>query len=392
MKHKIFYFTLIIVLSLAVVTLAAYKYRADDKVMQYAVRKLVQQNSEWLKKNIQNSETRRRFFITKHLTNNLTHRTLEGIFGEKYYKNQNYTWDTRDEIIEHVRNQLNNPDRFKRIVHLLRPVFLEEVFISESSYEWQILTNDILIYFSEGTVDKQRYSYAIDYLEVTREYSQTEFKSERREQLSNELQKKEILFDQKYPDGVGSIESAVLVCEWLNRRGTTKDMWYAALYQIDSDLQKIYSGMSLREVLETNIDYEKIVENLQKPAGPSLATRENKIPIDRAIDRYKKSVQLNPDSVKAFCKLADAYTLKYSELTSDNTKIIESRKWINLAILNAYKAKRIDSKSALPFISLTKVYIALDKMDKARNNALKALAFSPGNTEAKELLEHIKRN
>ena len=366
MKNKIFRTAGVIVILFTVAAAAAYKYKADERVMEYAVKKLVQKNSIWLKNNIYNNETRKHFTTTKYLTNDLIHWTLEEIFGEKYFRNKNYTWSTRDEIIEYARKQLNNPDEFKKIVVLLRPVFLEEVVRSESAYEWQLLMKDVLIYFSEGEIDQHRYNSALDYLKTTDEYYKTKSGNYRKRLLRDELKEKEALFDERYPDGVGDIKAAVLAYEWLKRRGTMKAMWYSALSQIDQDLRKLSGGMSLQEVLETTVNY-----------------KETMLSIDQIVNKYRKSVKSTPKSVEAQCNLADAYIRKYQK----NSK----KKLLLLAKMAATKAWQVAPNSPLPHLSMARFFLAMDKYDKALNRTQKVIALDPENVEAKGLLKTIKR-
>ncbi len=100
-----------------------------------------------------------------------------------------------------------------------------------------------------------------------------------------------------------------------------------------------------------------------------------------AIDRYRAITKENPESVEAQCNLADAYIRKYQK-TSE-------KKYLLLAKMAAIKVLNINPDSPLPHLSMARLFIALNKSDKALDHAQKAIGLDPGNAEARQLLKEL---
>lgn len=103
--------------------------------------------------------------------------------------------------------------------------------------------------------------------------------------------------------------------------------------------------------------------------------------INDTIARYKTMVNQNPDSFEAQCGLADTYVKKYLK-TSEKKLLFFAKK-------AAGKAEEIAPNSPLPYLSMARLFIALDKRDKALNRVQKAFTLDPGNAEAQQLLQKL---
>ncbi len=105
--------------------------------------------------------------------------------------------------------------------------------------------------------------------------------------------------------------------------------------------------------------------------------------IKEKISRYKIEVRQSPYSVESLCHLADCYTEMFI-LTGKKDK-----KLTVIALNLALDARRKDHKSALPHISMAKIFTARDKRKSAIERAMWANRLEPENPEVKKMLKGL---
>jgi len=113
---------------------------------------------------------------------------------------------------------------------------------------------------------------------------------------------------------------------------------------------------------------------------------QSRIGVDDEIAICQILVESEPESAEYLCRLADAYTRKYAENRGSDGRW----KFLLHAKNAANQALAVAPKSALPRLSLARLYEAQEKPRQAAGYANEALELDPDDETAKSLLTRLK--
>ncbi|MEA1972211.1 MAG: tetratricopeptide repeat protein [Candidatus Cloacimonadota bacterium] len=110
--------------------------------------------------------------------------------------------------------------------------------------------------------------------------------------------------------------------------------------------------------------------------------------LEDAIEKYKELLKSNPDEIKNYLNIANAYRILATEKNSQGKKT-EANTFNKKAIINLKKLLDIDSKNTTAILRISDAYIAINDLSKAEQFANQVIVINDKNIDSYKLLTKI---
>jgi eukaryotic-like serine/threonine-protein kinase len=117
--------------------------------------------------------------------------------------------------------------------------------------------------------------------------------------------------------------------------------------------------------------------------GTALWQLRHKEDNDKAIELFKKAIEIDSKFALAYTGLANAYVER-------SLRFLESSFWVDSAVDLCHQAIALDANDVRAYTVLTRAYIAKDFPDQAKKSVEKALQLGPNDEEANLLASNLR--